>query len=555
MKDIIEKIVLDAAVNAHKKGLLPSDKFPEMQIEEPRHSSHGDFSTNFAMASASLQKMAPVKIAQALVDVIETGDFIEKVEIAGPGFINFFLAPSAWTPVVDEILEQDRAFGSSDTGKGRRVQVEFVSANPTGPLHVGHGRGAAVGDSVAAILEFAGYDVQREYYINDSGRQIRTLGTSVWLRLQQETGRSVDFPDDCYQGEYIRDIAREILEQKGEQFALQPRDKGIEFCASFAAEKILGSIRQDLEAFGVRFDKWFSEKSLYDSGRVKKAIDDFKARDLIYEEDGALWFRTRDFGDEKNRVVVRKNGLTTYFASDIAYHMEKFERGFDCVIDVWGADHHGYIKRIDAAVVASGRKSEQFRVILVQLVNLLRGGSPVQMSTRAGEFVTLKDIVDEVGKDAARFMFLSRSYDSGLDFDLELAKQKNSDNPVYYVQYVHARTAGILLKAENQGIISDADFKNGKNLHLLTKAEEITLLKRLAGFGQAVEKSADTLHPHIIFNYLTGLAAGFHQYYNKHRVVTDDMETTLARLSLVLAVKKVIRNGLSLLGVSAPERM
>ncbi len=555
MKDIIEKIVLDAAVNAHKKGLLPSDQFPEMQIEEPRHSSHGDFSTNFAMASASLQKMAPVKIAQALVDVIETGDIIEKIEIAGPGFINFFLASAAWNPVIDQILEQDRAFGSSDMGKGRKVQVEFVSANPTGPLHVGHGRGAAVGDSVAAILEFAGYDVQREYYINDSGRQIRTLGTSVWLRILQQTGRSLDFPDDCYQGEYIKDIAREILEDKGEQFALKPEDEGIEFCASFAAEKILAGIRQDLEDFGVRFDKFFSEKTLYDSGRVKKAIDDFRSKNLIYEEDGALWFRTSDFGDEKNRVVVRKNGLTTYFASDIAYHMEKFERGFDCVIDVWGADHHGYIKRIDAAVVASGRKSEQFKVILVQLVNLLRAGKPVQMSTRAGEFVTLKDIVDEVGKDAARFMFLSRSYDSGLDFDLELAKQKSSDNPVYYVQYVHARTAGILLKAKDQQIISDTDFKKGMNLSLLTQAEEITLLKRLAGFGQAVEKSADTLHPHIIFNYLTGLAAAFHQYYNRHRVVTDDRELTLARLSLVLAVKKVIRNGLSLLGVLAPERM
>jgi len=563
MKDTIRRIVLEAAQKAYENGELVSDNVPEMEIEEPRHQTHGDFSTNFAMVSASIQKMPPRKIAEILVPLIkisgqapgETGNLIEKVEIAGPGFINFFLSNEAWHPVIDTILSLDKTYGASGMGKNEKVQVEFVSANPTGPLHVGHGRGAAVGDSVGNILSFAGFDVQKEFYINDSGRQIRTLGTSVWIRLQQILGKEVKFHDDCYQGDYILDLARELLEKNGPGFVQNDEEKAIAVCAEFAAKKILAGIKQDLSEFGIMFDQWFSEQSLYDAGRVQKAIDDFKSKDLIYEEDGALWFRSQDFGDEKNRVVVRNNGLTTYFASDIAYHMEKYERGFNKVIDVWGADHHGYIKRIDASIVASGRKSEQFEVILVQLVNLLKGGKPFQMSKRAGEFITLRDIVDEVGKDAARFMFLSRSYDSGLDFDLELAKQKNSDNPVYYVQYVHARITGILLKAKQESIIQDIDFSKGQNLNLLGAVEEISLMKILNAFKENVEKSAVTLHPHVIFTYLMSLASAFHGYYNKHKVITDDRELTLARLSLVLGVKKVIRNGLTLLGVTAPERM
>ncbi len=561
MKTKIRSMVLGAAQDAFEKGLLPSDQVPEMEIETPKHDGQGDFSTNFAMVSARAQKMAPRKIAEIIVDAMPMDDssglgtVIEKVEVAGPGFINFFLAPAAWHPVVDQVLEEDDRFGASDIGKGERVQVEFVSANPTGPLHVGHGRGAAVGDSVGNILSYAGFDVQKEYYINDSGRQIRTLGTSVWLRLQQMQGKDIEFPEDCYQGEYIKALAKAVLEAEGPGLLEKEEADGIQTCARFAAREILAGIKSDLKDFGVSFDNWFSEQSLYDSGRVQSAIETFKAKELIYEKDGALWFNTEEFGDEKDRVVVRNNGLTTYFASDIAYHDEKYERGFDRVIDVWGADHHGYIKRIDAAVVATGRKSEQFEVILVQLVNLLRGGKPVQMSTRAGEFVTLKDIVDEVGTDAARFMFLSRSYDSGLDFDLELAKQKSSDNPVYYVQYVHARITGILLKAKEQGLIDQIDFKQGKHLGRLVAEEELKLIKQVAAFQEQVEKSASTLHPHVIFTYLMGLASAFHAYYNKHKVITEDQELSLGRLSLVLAVKKVIRNGLGLLGVSAPERM
>jgi arginyl-tRNA synthetase len=555
MKTKIKQIVLEAAQRAFEKGELPSDQIPDMEIEAPKHNGQGDFSSNFAMVSAGLQKMAPQKIAQTIVSNMEPLDYIEKIEVAGPGFINFFLANAAWHPVVDQILAQDKRFGASKMGKGQKVQVEFVSANPTGPLHVGHGRGAAVGDSVGNILAFAGFDVQKEYYINDSGRQIRTLGTSVWLRLLERCGQEIQFPDDCYKGEYIKDLAQGVLDKEGKAFLDQGEDIAIPLCAKFAANEILLGIKSDLADFGVCFDQWFSEQSLFDSGRVQRAIEAFRAEGLIYEEEGALWFRTEDFGDEKNRVVVRNNGLTTYFASDIAYHKEKYERGFDRVIDVWGADHHGYIKRIDASVVASGQKSEQFEVILVQLVNLLRGGKPVQMSTRSGEFVTLKNIVDEVGKDAARFMFLSRSYDSGLEFDLELAKQKNSDNPVYYVQYVHARITGILLKAKEEGLIKEIEFQQGEHLGLLTTQEEINLIKILAGFSEQVEKSADTLHPHVIFTYLMSLASAFHGYYNKHKVITEDKNLSGARLALVLAVKKVIRNGLCLLGVSAPERM
>ncbi len=555
MKHIIKNMVTAAAVKAVDAGRLPSGQLPDMEIEAPKHESQGDLSTNFAMVSAAMQKMAPRQIAQILIDYMEPKDWIEKIEVAGPGFINFFLKPAAWHPVVNQVLEADDRYGASDLGKGEQVQVEFVSANPTGPLHVGHGRGAAVGDALGNILSFAGFSVSKEYYINDSGRQIRTLGTSVWFRLLALAGREIQFPEDCYKGDYIKDLAREVLDREGPEFPNKDEEEAVRICARYAADRILEQIRNDLANFGVTFDHWFSEQSLYDSNRVQQTIESLKQGGQVYEKDGAWWFRTVDFGDEKDRVVVRSNGLTTYFASDIAYHQEKYERGFDRVIDVWGADHHGYINRLAAAVMAMGMKREQFQVILVQLVTLLRGGKPVQMSTRAGEFVTLKDIVDEVGKDAARFMFLSRSYDSGLDFDLEVAKQKSSDNPVYYVQYVHARIAGILAKAVEQHPEMNMDFRQGRHLSQLAAPEEIQLIKTLAGFPGQVEKSAAACHPHVIFTYLMTLASAFHVYYNRHKVITSDAALTLARLSLVLAVKKVIRNGLSLLGVSAPDRM
>ena len=554
MKQIIIEIILDAAKTAHEKGVLPSSEIPKPQIEESKVQAHGDFSTNIAMVMAAIQKMPPRKIAEAVLEHLKDPDgIIAKTEVAGPGFINFFLDKSAWHPVLREIQAANDRFGSSDIGKGQKIQVEFVSSNPTGPLHIGHGRGAAVGDTVASLLSFCGYDVQREYYINDSGRQIRTLGRSVLLRYKQLHAQQVEFPAECYQGEYIHDIAEELKRQKGKALLRQAEEDAIAACARYAANKILKEMRADLAAFGIEFDCWFSEQSLYDSGRVDMILDDFRKKGIVYENEGALWFKTSDFGDEKDRVVIKKDGQTTYFASDIAYHQDKYERAFERVIDVWGADHHGYIPRMRAAIEACGHRRDQFDVILVQLVNLLRGGEPVAMSTRAGEFETLKAVVDEVGRDAARFIFLTRHHESALDFDLELAKEKTNDNPVYYVQYVHARIASIKRKAEERG--QNDTGQTDKAIALLVEPEEIDLMKMLARYPDVITAAARAMEPHRITYYLMGLAAAFHRYYNRHRVLVDEPLLRCGRLNLVLAVQKVIRNGLRLLGVSAPQKM
>jgi len=566
MKQKIKKLIYEALKQAYQKGDLPSSEFPEVELEEPKARMHGDFSTNIAMIMASSQKMAPRKIAESIINHMDdSGSMILKVEIAGPGFINFYLRQSAWYPALRRVYEEGERYGSSDIGKGEKIQVEFVSSNPTGPLHVGHGRGAAVGDSVGNILSFCGYDVQKEYYINDSGRQINTLGRSVFYRYRELFGEKIEFPDTCYQGDYIRDIAIKIKDTDGNKLLApdektdekpdqkKDEEKAVLYCARLAAEEILEGIRKDLDSFGVRFNKWFSEQSLYDSGMVDSVISDFKKKKIVYEKDGALWFKTSDFGDEKDRVVVKKNGEKTYFASDIAYHQEKYERGFDLVIDVWGADHHGYIPRMSASVQASGRDKNQFHVILVQLVNLLRGGEPVAMSTRAGEFVTLKDVISEVGSDAARFIFLTRHYDSPLDFDLELAKKKTSDNPVYYVQYVHARISSIIRKAVEREI--SVIVTDDEAIAMLTQPEEAELMKALARYPETIENSAKLMEPHRITFFLMNLASLFHAYYNKHRVLTDDPVLSRGRLYLITAVQKVIRNGLTLLGVSAPEKM
>lgn len=554
MKQKLADTILFAARKAFEKGKLASEEFPAVEIGEPKTAMHGDFSTNFALVMASVQKMPPRKIAEIITGEIEDqAGLIEKTEIAGPGFMNFFVKQNSWHPVLKQIYEDDERFGFCDIGKGKKIQVEFVSANPTGPLHVGHGRGAAVGDSVANILSFCGYDVQREYYINDSGRQISTLGLSVYLRCLELFGEKVEFPGDCYQGDYIRDIALKIKDDRGGSILDEQKEKAVMFCARVAAAEILAGIKDDLELFGVKFDNWYSEQSLFDSGKVDSVIKDFKNRHIIYEKDGAHWFRTSEYGDEKDRVVIRNNGLTTYFASDIAYHVDKFGRGFERVIDVWGADHHGYIPRLFASIEAFGRRKDQFHVILIQLVNLLRGGEPVAMSTRSGEFVTLKDVINEVGTDAARFIFLTRHYESHLDFDLELAKKKSNDNPVFYVQYVHARISSIIRKGEEQGI-KDIEWED-THIAVLKEAEEIQILKTLSAYPEAVRSAAELLEPHRITYYLMNLAAAFHSYYNKHRVLSDDPGITEGRLCLVFGIKKVIRNGLKLLGVSAPEKM
>ncbi len=555
MKDKLRQLVRDAAQNAYDAGDLTSDQFPDIAIEEPRADAHGDLATTFALASASAQQMPPRKIAETIIDHLADPDgVIAATEIAGPGFINFFISPAAWHPVLTEIHEKDRYYGATDLGQGRKVQVEFVSANPTGPLHVGHGRGAVVGDTIAAILSFCGFFTDREYYINDAGRQIHTLGKSVFLRCRQLSGADVDFPEDAYQGDYIYDIARAVLDEKGDWLFALTEDEAIHHCAGDAAGQILAGIRADLQALGIEFDTWYSEQSLYDSGKVETVIRWLKQQNLIYEAEGAMWFTSSAYGDEKDRVVVRQNGQTTYFASDIAYHRDKYERGYDRVVDVWGADHHGYVPRLNAAISAFSLDSDQFRVILTQLVNLLRKGTPVSMSTRAGKFVTLRDVADEVGSDAARFIFLTRHHESPLDFDLDLAKEKSNDNPVYYVQYVYARISSIMNKARTERGMDPAGADADAVAHL-TEPEEITLIKHMARYPETILNSAKLMEPHRIAYYLMDLAAAFHAYYNKHRVLTDDFVLSAGRLYMVVAVRKVIRNGLTLLGVSAPETM
>lgn len=556
IKQKIKELIRTALDTAYQKGQLPSDVFDDIVVEEPKISDHGDFSTNIAMVSASRQKMAPAKIAKIIIECINDNEnIVEDMRIAGPGFLNFFIKTDAWYPVLERVHSSGSDYGACNIGKGKRVQVEFVSANPTGPLHIGHGRCAAVGDTVAAILSFCGFDVQREYYINDSGRQIRTLGLSVFLRYKALSGESITFPDDCYQGDYIIDLAKAIQDKKSVNLSGMSESEAIDYCAQFAAGQILASIRDDLKSFGVSFDRWYSEQSLYDSNKVSDIIEAFKRKKIIYSKDGAFWFATSNYQDEKDRVIVKNDGQTTYFASDIAYHQDKYMRGFDRVIDVWGADHHGYIPRMNAAVQACGYESEQLQVILVQLVNLLRSGEPVAMSTRAGEFVTLKDVVDEVGRDAARFIFLTRHYESSLDFDLETARKKTNDNPVYYVQYVHARISSIMRKAEEAAFEMDSGGNQSQIARVLVEPEEIDLIKAISRYPEVIVSSCEFLEPHRITYYLMELAACFHAYYNRHRVLADDPKLTRGRLYLITAVKKVIRGGLQLLGVSAPEKM
>jgi len=547
MKEQLQQIILSAFDKAIEKGNLKSPNTSQPVIEKPRQESHGDFSTNIAMVSASIQKMAPARIAKILVDHMDDPNhMIERTEIAGPGFINFYLTPDAWIAKLKDIHKQGAHYGSSNMGNNESVLVEFVSANPTGPLHIGHGRGAAVGDSIASILSFSGYDVQREYYINDSGRQIHTLGRSVYLRYCELMGQSVDYPEDCYQGEYIRELAQ----QEKDNLQNLKEDEAIAACAKKAAHIILEGIKTDLKDFRVTFNHWFSEQSLYDSGKIRQTFQWARENDLTYDKDGAVWFRTESWGDEKDRVICKKDGQNTYFASDIAYHKDKFDRGFRRLIEVWGADHHGYIERLSAAIESFGKKRDQFDVILVQLVNLLRNGEPVAMSTRAGKFVTLKDVVDEVGPDACRFLFLMRHHDSQLDFDLELAKKQTNDNPVYYVQYVHARISSILRKSSGKVMDDTCD-----TVDALNTSDDLRLIKALTEFPETVMTSAARLEPHRIAYYLTHLASLFHNYYNQNRVLSDDPALTTARLYLIKAVQTVIRNGLSLLGVSAPESM
>lgn len=545
---------LRAALAAALKELdLPwPDK---LVVEPPREAKHGDLSTNAAMLLARAAKRNPRELGQELaVRLPALCADIEHAEVAGPGFCNVTFRPSFWRRAVAEVESAGAAYGESDAGKGRKVLVEYVSANPTGPLHVGHGRGAAVGDSLARLLRKTGYAVETEYYLNDAGRQMRLLGLSVWLRLQELAGRAVEFPEDWYRGDYIRDLAADLLRREP-ALADLPEDESRARCGAYAVEQILGGIRADLAAFRVEHGRYFSEKSLVDGGAVDAAFAALEKAGYTYERDGALWFATTRLGDDKDRVLRKSDGSLTYFASDIAYHHDKYRRGHDWLVDVWGADHHGYIPRMRAAVAAMGEARESFDVVLIQLVNLLRDGKLVSMSTRAGEFVTLEEVLREVGPDAARFLFLSRKSDSPLDFDLELAKQRNLDNPVYYVQYAHARISSLLRRAAAQGLTLP-ERTDEAALAPLDTPEDMALLRQMAAFEDMLAQAAQNLAPHHVSRYLMDLAGSLHAYYARHQILLpDDEPRAVARLALLRAVGQTLRNGLFLLGVSAPESM
>lgn len=586
MKAAIQNIISSAVETLVSEGLFDTPVSIEPNVERTRDSSHGDFATNAAMVLCKQAKMNPRALAERLVAALPQDDAVDRVEIAGPGFINFFVSSSAAYQHVPVILEQGHKYGRSMIGAGKRVQVEFVSANPTGPLHVGHGRGAAYGASVADLLQAVGFDVHREYYVNDAGRQMDILATSVWLRYLDLSGETIVFPSNGYKGDYVWDIAATLHREFADTYrhaaddvfteipADEPEggDKELHIDALIArAKQLLGEtgyrhvfdlglntmiddIREDLELFGVIFQNWYSERSLVDSKAVERALDALQDAGYLYVKDGAQWFRSTDFGDEKDRVVVRDNGQATYFASDIAYHMEKFERGFEQVIDVWGADHHGYVPRVRAAMQALGAEPSKLDVLLVQFAILYRGGEKAQMSTRSGEFVTLRQLRKEVGADAARFFYVMRKSEQHLDFDLDLAKSQSSDNPVYYVQYAHARICSVLRQADEKGI--DVTTSEGdRHLNLLTEQHEEELLTQLARYPEVIEAAALHHEPHQLCHYLRELANGLHTYYNAHQFLIDDANLRDARIKLIQATRQVLENGLKLLGVSAPQSM
>ncbi len=553
LKKLVRELITLSAHRAKESGQLTFETLPAFEVEAPKLAEHGDLATNLAMVLAAQAKRPPRQIAATIIDnLLPPEGMLSRVEMAGPGFINFIIEDSYWHRVIPEIFALGPDYGNSDQGAGQKVQVEFVSANPTGPLHIGHGRGAALGDSLANLLAATGHRVEREYYINDVGNQIHTLGKSLYFRARELQGEAIEFPEDGYQGDYLRDLARDYLAGGGSIPEGAPSEGELAALGRFAADLILTGIKKDLEDFGVEFDHWFSETELYRQNLVEESFTLLKERGYLYKDEGALWFKASEFGDEKDRVVRRRNGATTYFASDVAYHLQKFQRGFDLVVDIWGADHHGYVPRLTAAAQALGFTG-CLKVILVQLVSLLRQGEPVAMTTRGGTFVTLREVIDEVGKDAARFIFLTRRPDAHLEFDLELVKKQSRENPVYYVQYAHARMSSVKRKAGEQGI--EIAAPDPARFFLLSLPEELSLLKMLANYPELVEGAARSLEPHRITYFLTELAGQLHSYYDKHRFISDDPDLTQARLWLAGAVKTVLAHGLGVIGVEAPETM
>ncbi len=558
-------------------GVAPGQQVT-ITLERPKMASHGDYASNLALQLAKSLGKNPRQIAQQLVNELPPSPWLDKAEIAGAGFINFFLNTSARQQPLGAVLKKGENYGRSRLGAGKRVQVEFVSANPTGPLHVGHGRGAAYGASLASVLAFAGFDVSREYYVNDAGRQMDILALSTWLRYLESYGVAVPFPPNAYQGSYVRDMAQQVKDAHGDRYlrdaaavmagvpsleqdkeahldglisnAKTLLDEDFAYIHAHALSEQLADCRSDLSEFGVHFDHWFSERSLFDTGLVERAITQLDKHGHLYTQNGARWFRSTAFGDEKDRVVQRENGLYTYFASDIAYHLNKFERGFDKVIDIWGADHHGYIPRVRGSIQALGLDADKLDVALVQFAVLYRNGQKTSMSTRSGEFVTLRELRGEVGNDAARFFYVLRKSDQHLDFDLDLAKSQSNDNPVYYIQYAHARLCSVL--SQWQGEVEDlleADITP------LVHERELALIARLGELPNVIESAAKDYAPHVLAFYLKDLSADFHSYYNAERILVDDERVRVARLALAWAVRRVLQTGLSLLGVGAPQSM
>ena len=550
IEDQLKKEIETAIIEA---GLAAKEEIPDILLEKPKDKAHGDFASNIAMQLARVAKKAPRQIAQDITERLDVEKAaIEKVEIAGPGFINFFMKKNILGKIIPVILEQKENYGRTDTGKGKKVQVEFVSVNPTGDLHLGHARGAAYGDVLCNVLDAAGYDVEREYYINDAGNQIDNLALSVEARYFQELGRDFPMPEDGYHGQAIIDMAKKLVEEFGAEWADKPKDERIAFFKEFGLKSSLENIKKDLEQFRVEFDNWFSERSLYRDGKIDEALKVLEEGDYIYEKDGAKWFKSTAFGDDKDRVLVKQDGSYTYLTPDIAYHKDKIDRGFDQLINVWGADHHGYVPRMKAAIQALGYPADKLEVKIIQMVNLFEGGEKVRMSKRTGKAVLLRDLMEDVGVDATRYFFVTRSNDSQLDFDMDLARSQSNENPIFYVQYAHARICTMLEQAKQKGIETGGEYDTS----LLTTEKETDLLKKLGEFPQTVADAAEKQLPHKVTQYVFDLASLLHSFYNAEKVLDpENAELTKARIALMKAVRTALANGLKLIGVSAPEKM
>lgn len=551
MKIVLMNEIRRSAIAA---GFVTEEELPEFVVETPRDKAHGDFSTNIAMQLTRLAKRNPRQIAEQIVAGLNMAEAqVERTEIAGPGFINFYMDKKYLYEVIAQVTAQGENYGEINLGEGKRVQVEFVSANPTGSLHLGHARGAAFGDALCNVLSFAGYDVTREYYINDAGNQIMNMARSLDVRYRQQFGEDAEMPEDGYYGEDMIGFAKQLVSEYGDQLLKKPEEERLAFFREFGLHQELAKIQRDLERFRVSFDVWSSETAIYESGKVEASLEELKARGQTFESEGALWLNTTDYGDDKNRVLIKNDGSYTYLTPDIAYHQTKYARGFDQLINIWGADHHGYIARMKAAMAALGNDADSLTVLITQMVSLYQGGEKVKMSKRTGKAVTMEDLMDEVGVDPIRYFFTMRGADSHLDFDMDLAISKSNDNPVFYVQYAHARICSIYRQAEEQAITvkQAADIDLGQ----LSTEQEFEILRKLGELPEEVREAAEQYAPHRLIRYVYELASMFHSYYKAERIITEDAGQTQARLALSGSVRTVIGNTLRLVGVSAPERM